>query len=485
MIPRLHSAAEFVVEGRPLVRSGDHIEALSRYRLRVKQGRIQSAEIVPPVLEKRDARENFLMPGLADPHVHLVGMASARRHAAHSVSGGSSLADFLRRVEDLAAATGGDWVRLEGFEESDLHEGKIPSLAALDGVCPDRPLRVRHASRHGSLLNTCGRQWLQRRGWSPDFDDGALVVGREMELARFLPGLEPAELQAHLGDVGEFLLKCGVTSVDDVTASNDVERLALLEAANLPQSIQFWLGVDADWGAAISRSSRVSIAGVKLLPTSENEVRSPWFREAVSAARRQGFPLAIHAVEPDAIAATIAVLAEAPPRAAGGPAGLDRIEHASLCPPALIEALAKSGLAVVTQPAFLSCRGARYRRQLEPPLWEWLYPVASLERAGVPVAFSSDAPVAPPGLAATLEAASGRGHGGLAGFGAAERVPPGFVFAAQCETPRAIRGQSVRGHWFAPGEDADFLVLQEDPRPTGFADLQVAAVALPHRGGLQ
>ena len=143
MIRRLNHDAEFAVEGRPLVRAGDHIEALPRYRLRVKQGRIESAERAPRRRQDRDARETFLMPGLADPHLHLVGMASARRGAGNSVAGGSSLADFLRRVEDLATATGGDWVRLEGFEEADLHEGEIPSLAELDGVCPDRPLRVR------------------------------------------------------------------------------------------------------------------------------------------------------------------------------------------------------------------------------------------------------------------------------------------------------------------------------------------------------
>ena len=484
-IHRLDSGSAFVVEGRPLVCAGDDIEALPRYRLSVRQGRIESVERAAPLSGGPVDGETFLMPGLADPHVHLVGMASARLHAVGSVAGVGSLDDFLARVADLAATRTTDWVRLEGFEEADLAEGEIPSLAALDHACPDRPLRVRHASRHGSLLNSCGRQWLQRRGWSAGFDDGAMIIGREMELARYLPRIEASALQASLRDVGEFLLQCGVTSVDDVTPSNDGERLALLEAVDLPQSVRFWLGVDADWGLSANAASRVSIAGVKLLPQDERDVRAGWFREAVWTARRQGLPLAIHAVEPDAIAATLEVLAEAPPRAPGGPRGMDRIEHASLCPPALVEALAASGLAVVTQPAFLGCRGARYRRQLERPLWGWLYPVASLARAGVPVAFSSDAPVAPPGLAATLAAASGRGRGGLADFGASERVSPGFVLGAQVEAPRTIQGRPAGGAWFSPGEEANFLVLSQDPRPSGFADLQVAAVALPRVGGVR
>ena len=81
--------------------------------------------------------------------------------------------------------------------------------------------------------------------------------------------------------------------------------------------------------------------------------------------------------------------------------------------------------------------------------------------------------------APTLAAASGRGRGSLADFGGAESVSPGFVFAAQCRTHRSIRGESVAAPWFAPGGEADFLVLDRDPRPTGFADLQVMGVALP------
>ena len=150
-IHRLDSGSAFVVEGRPLVCRGEDIEALPPYRLSVKQGRIESAERAMPLPGQRADVETFLMPGLADPHVHLVGMASARLHAVESVAGVGSLDDFLGRVADLAATRTADWVRLEGFEEAELAEGEIPSLAALDRVCPDRPLRVRHASRHGSL----------------------------------------------------------------------------------------------------------------------------------------------------------------------------------------------------------------------------------------------------------------------------------------------------------------------------------------------
>lgn len=483
-IVRLTDTAEFQVEGRPLVRSGDTINALPPHQVRVRHGKILAAEplrSLPGATPRRACP--FLLPGLADPHVHLVAMASRRLQGSRLPDGPYALQDFLAHVATVAAADAGFWVRLEGFEEADLNEGTLPTLADLDAACPDRPLRVRHASRHASLLNSKGRHWLQRQGWPDAFGPGPLVVGREMELARFLPRFETDRLRGALREVGEALLEAGITCVDDVTASNDLERLELLESAALPQHIRFWLGVDADWEAAMSRRSPVGIAGVKLLPQDADAVQAPWFGESVARARRAGYPLAIHAVEPDAMASILEVLAAAPQRTSGGPPGLDRMEHASLCPPALVEALAASGLAVVTQPAFLFSRGARYRRQLEEPLRAWLYPVASLHQAGVPVAFSSDAPVATPGLGPALAAACGRGTGTLADFGEAERLSPGLAFAAQSQTHRLIRGESVSDRWFAPGEEANFVVLNRDPRPSGFADLQVAAAALPGQGG--
>lgn len=476
-ITRLTESTEFFVQGRPLVPTGDRVEALPPHRLQVRDGRIIAAVAVG--YEPGQGESPFLIPGLADPHVHLVAMASRRLHRVRLPEGSYALQDFLDLVIQSAEETTREWVRMEGFEEANLREGVPPTLAALDAACPNRPLRVRHASRHASLVNSCGRNLLLRQGWPRAFPETALLVGQERQLARFLPRSDTTLLRTALREVGEALLQVGVTSVDDVTASNDLERLELLETAELPQRIRFWLGLDADWSAAFSRRSRVEVAGVKLLPRDEADVRADWFGAAVVRARRAGSPLAIHAVEPDALAAILDVLEAAPVRAQGGPRGLDRIEHASLCPPALVDALAASGLAVVTQPAFLTVRGARYRRQVEAPLWGWLYPAASLYRAGVPLAFSSDAPVAPPGPGASLAAACGRGVGALAAFGQAEALSPGLAFAAQFETSRAIRGEPLAGNWFAPGEEANFVVLRKDPRPSLFADLQVTAVALP------
>ncbi|MEO2167932.1 MAG: amidohydrolase family protein, partial [bacterium] len=308
----------------------------------------------------------------------------------------------------------------------------------------------------------------------------ALLVGQEAALAKALPRLSEKEILTTLRLLGAELLRLGVLSLDEMTATNDTERIELLEAAALPQQVHVWLGADADPEAARRAVRRVRIAGVKLLPRTADDVLAPGFAEAVARARRAGFPLAIHAVEADALAAILEVLQSAPPRATGGPRGLDRIEHASLCPPELVARLAAAGLAVVTQPAFLVARGARYRREVEEALHGWLYPVASWLRAGIPVAFSSDAPVSEPGAAAAFAGACGRGGfaGRLGPIGPDEAVSPGVAFAAQYASAALIRGDAPAQEWWQEGAPARFSVLGTDPRPSAFAELDSRAVVL-------
>ena len=50
----------------------------------------------------------------------------------------------------------------------------------------------------------------------------------------------------------------------------------------------------------------------------------------------------------------------------------------------------------MTQPGFIYWNGDQYKRQVSGCLLPHIYPITSLVRAGVPVAFGSDAPVIDP-----------------------------------------------------------------------------------------
>lgn len=457
--------------GRPLRAAGARIEAGPPSVVACAGGRIVGFEpCASPPPDAIGSLEDFLLPGFADPHIHLVATATAGLGESLAEDHPRDFAELAARV--AAARPAGDWLRLGGFDESRLRERRIPTSEELDAWAPATPLRIRHRTRHASLLNSAALEHLRAAGAVLPDSTGAQVVGAEAELARHLPRHGAKQLQEALAALGEKLLAAGVHQVDDVTATNDAERVAVLAAARLPQRVRAWLAHDADLDeAAAAAGGAVEIAGRKLLPTSVAEVEGAPFRTAVARSRREGLPLAVHAVEADVIAAIVAALESAPPRRPGGPAGLDRLEHASLCPPELVARIADAGLGVVTQTSFLATRASQYREEIEEPLHRWLYPVASLLDAGIPVALSSDAPVAPPDPALAFETATRRGSPPIA---PSEAIPPGAAFSCLVEGARRIADEPA-SPWES-GARASFQVLREDPRPGGFRSLRAHAV---------
>jgi len=108
----------------------------------------------------------------------------------------------------------------------------------------------------------------------------------------------------------------------------------------------------------------------------------------IAQARAQRRQVAVHCVAAGELALTLAAFEDC------GPAAGDRIEHGGVIPDGLIPVIVAMGLTVVTQPAFVVERGDRYLAEVERYEQPDLYRCASLQRAGVPVAGSSDAPYA-------------------------------------------------------------------------------------------
>ena len=120
----------------------------------------------------------------------------------------------------------------------------------------------------------------------------------------------------------------------------------------------------------------------------------------VSEAHSSGFPVAIHAVERDAVVAAAVAITDNP-----SPVGRDRIEHCGECPPDVAELVASSGALVVPNTGFLHYDGERYIATVPESLLPHLYPAGALAALGVPVALGSDAPVVEPNPWAAMAAA--------------------------------------------------------------------------------
>ena len=151
------------------------------------------------------------------------------------------------------------------------------------------------------------------------------------------------------------------------------------------------------------------------------------------AARRQGRTVAVHCVTREAL-----VLALAGWDLVGAIPG-DRVEHASVVTPGLAARMAALGLTVVTQPAFVACRGDRYLDEVDPDDVPHLYPWRTLITAGVPVAGSSDAPFGDADPWRAMEAATAR------------RTPSGRVLGSGERLSRPAALALYLGPWRSPG----------------------------------
>jgi predicted amidohydrolase YtcJ len=171
-----------------------------------------------------------------------------------------------------------------------------------------------------------------------------------------------------------------------------------------------------------------------------------WFTRA----HRSGRPVAAHCVTRAALLLALAVWHEV-----GSVAG-DRIEHASVTPPEVIDAMARLSLTVVTQPAFIAARGDAYLRQVDPTDRPDLYRCASLLAGGVAVGGSTDAPFGPddPWIAVRAaterRAPSGLPVGSDSGLGAAAALR---LFLGPLDDP----GGAARR--ITPGAPADLCLL--------------------------
>jgi len=160
-----------------------------------------------------------------------------------------------------------------------------------------------------------------------------------------------------------------------------------------------------------------------------------------------------------------------------------RIEHCSVCQPRMAERLASLGVVVVTQPAFIYYSGERYLKTVPERQLRHLYPIATLLKAGVKVAASSDCPVASPNpLVGIYAAVSRRAETGEAVV-PEERISP--LEALRMYTENAAYAsfeEDIKGS-ITPSKVADLVVLSDDPMRMPVEEIKDLEVEMTIIGG--
>jgi predicted amidohydrolase YtcJ len=392
--------------------------------IRVDELIVDVGELAPHKGEQvLDAAGGTVIPGLHDHHVHLRSAAAALTSARVGPAEVRGREDLVRALAD--AVVGGDgWIRAVGY-----HEAVAGPLDrdVLDEVSPPVPVRVQHRSGVVWTLNSEG---LARVGLT-DHPDGRL---RSADRS-WSDTLQRDE--SGLAEVSRRLSEYGVTAVTDATPDFEVSDIVKL--------------IEAHRRGELRQRVQCLAPGKRILHDGDLDLAelSGWIADRHAA----DAPVAVHCVTAAQLLVTLAALREA------GTHPQDRIEHAAVVPDDSMADLTDLGVAVVTQPNFVAERGDQYLADIPAAEHHELWRLASLLRAGVKVALSTDMPFGDGDPWASMRAAVHRTTAGGSVLG-----PNECVSAREALTMFfGASGQPTDARAVVPGQPGDLCVLAAPP----------------------
>ncbi|KAA1251272.1 amidohydrolase family protein [Mycobacterium simiae] len=389
-----------------------------------------------------DAGGGTVLPGLYDHHVHLRSAASALDSLCVGPPAVGSKDRLAQRLSEVSPGADG-WIRAVGYHE--CVAGRL-DRDVLDALVPEIPLRIQHRSGALWILNSAA---LGRVGL-PDHVDGRLSSA-DPTWSNALP-----RRQTNLAELSRRLTAVGVTGVTDATPDLGADEMDRLTASHRRGQFRPRVRFLAP-GKMILREDGLDL-----------DALAAWITECHNVGR----PVAVHCITAAQLIVTIAALRDA------GPHPLDRIEHAAIVPTDTVSDLFDLGLTVVTQPNFVAERGDHYLTAVPTADLPHLWRVASLLKARVPVAFSTDMPFGSGDPWAAMRAAARRTTPSGAVLNARECVSARTaltLFLGQPDQPGRVRT-------IAAGQPGDLCLLSQEPA-AALAELDADMVTATIIGG--
>lgn len=435
-----------------------------------------------------DCQGKTIVPGFNDAHCHPLSLAASLLSVDCIPSSVRSIGELQAQIRQRAEQTPqGRWIRAMGYNEFYLAEKRHPNRWDLDKAAPHHPVKLSHRSGHACVLNSLALKLLGISGETPEPPGGimerdlgtgepnGLLLEMNPYVEKSMPPLSEEELERGIGLADEEFLSYGITSVQDATWSDGLERWQILrrfkERGKLVPRVSMMIGID-ELGeferrglSTGSGDSQLRLGGVKVVLHTATGCLNPLQEELnqlVQKAHQAGFQLALHAVEEDTVEAAIIALEYALSQTPKSD-HRHRLEHCSVCPPYLVQRLGNIKATIVTQPSFIYYNGERYLATVPTDDLKWLYPIGSLLNSGLRVAASSDAPVV--GLnplvgiyaAVTRAAETGQTLLPQEGISRLEALKMYTLDAAYASFEEGVKG------CITPDKLADLVVLSDDP----------------------
>ena len=475
-----------------------------------------------------DGKGSYVMPGLIDSHAHVMGMGFAAMTL--DLSDTRSLAEALAKIAAYAKAhPDRPWVLGRGWNQELWPEKRYPTAADLDAIVPNQPVWLERVDGHAGWANTRalsiagvtaatkdpagGRIERIAPGGKPA---GVLIDNATSLVDKVVPPPRPEDRDYAFALAQDIFFSRGVTASTDMGTSiedwqtyrraGDTGRLrmrVIVYASGVDNMVLIggtgptpWLYDDrlrmngvklyAD-GALGSRGASLKLPysdmpGAKgLRITSDTALKNMMSRAALDH-----FQIAVHAIGDEANAAVLGAIEDLAPTYGGDRRW--RIEHAQIVDPADIPRFGKNGIIASMQPVHQTSDRLMAEKRLGPDRLRGAYAWKSIQATGSKLAFGSDAPVelADPfvGMAAAIsrQGPDGEPQGG---WQPQERVTREEALAAYTVNGAYAVFAEGRFGRLAPGERADFIMVDRDPLLSSPADLAQTKVSKVYVGGVQ
>lgn len=468
--------------------------------------------LAAPSTREIDVEGKLGLPGFRDSHFHFRDYSLGQQQLDLAKVGSfDEFEECLRHAAAQSQGRGEDvWVLGQGWNETDWPEGRAPFRQDLDAALPDIPALLWRCDLHLAVANS---KALELAGIGPDTanppegeigrDEHGRPNGHLREQAinlvrRVLPPATDEQLAEAMRQGMKALNAMGMTGIHDVKLMAEAEATQTLrvwqtlrEAGDM--SLRAWVAVaDSQLDSALRLGLRTGlgdewlrIGHVKFFADGGMGARTAWmldpFLDAgtglplwdmaelaarVDQAEAGGLSVMIHAIGNRATREIIKLFDELErkrPADRRRPRIAHRIEHLQMVEREDLERLSGLPLAVCMQPHNMILDINMIDRSLAER-GERTYPFREVLEAGVPLMFSSDAPVCDPRPLVGVHAAVTRRRpdgSPAGGWHAQHVVDVEAAVRAYTSNPAEHYAEDDLGG-LSPGKRADLVLLDQD-----------------------